>query len=725
MLSRAEKNTRSHPLDVLMTPRSVVVLGASPREGALGNTVVKNLLELGFKGEIYPVHPKAPEVCGLKALPAISLIPDKADCAVVCLSADKVLPALEEAARHGVGAAVIFASGFAETGEAGGKLQDALARLARRTGMKICGPNCLGLANFDREITLYSATLATPLAKGDVAVLSHSGSGCIALSSTGRFGLSQLVSIGNGAVVDVHDYLDYLAEDDATRVAAIFLESIRNPQAFATAARKMRQAGKWVVALKVGRSAKGAAATAAHTGSLAGKAAICDDFLARCGVISVEDIDELVETVELVRALRSKPQGKGVAVITVSGGEIALTCDVAQRVGLDLPQLSEQTKAKLAEVLPAFAHPGNPVDVTGVGVFDMAMYRACIEALDGDPAISVIAVGQDCPLGLGAKQAATYEAIARTVAETSASLAKPVVFYSNISGGVHPLVAAPLFAAGVPVLQGTRASLVALKRLLDLRADVAAGEKPASVAERSASWHERLASGGALTEREAKLFFRDAGLPVTREELAKSAEEAQRIAEALSYPVVMKIESPDIQHKSDVGGVMLGLKTPEEVAEAYRAILKSVASLAPEARVDGVLVQEMASPGVDVIVGVTREEPFGPAIVVGAGGVLVELIADSAVALAPLSPGEARDLISRTKVSRILDGYRGGARADLDALADLVARVSQLAAAYGDVIEAIDLNPVRVGPERQGVAILDALIVPRAEIPTRAKGETA
>jgi acyl-CoA synthetase (NDP forming) len=701
-----------HPLDVLMAPRSIMVLGASPREGALGNTVVKNLIGHGYEGDIYPVHPTAPKVHGIATFAGVSAIPGKADCAIVCLSADKVLPALEEAAGHGVKAAVIFASGFAETGAEGAALQHALSELAARTGMKICGPNCLGLANIQRGIPLYSAALPDTLKKGDIAVLSHSGSGCIVLSSTGRFGISHLVSMGNAAVVDVDQYLDYLAEDDATRVAALFIETLRNPEAFAAAALRMREAGKTVVALKVGRSDKGAAATAAHTGSLAGAAAVYDDFFKRHGVIAVEDIDELVEAIELARAMRRKPAGKGIAVLNVSGGEIALTCDVAQRIGLDLPELSEGTKARLQDILPSFSHPANPLDVTGVAVFDMTMYGGAIEALAADPAIAMVAVSQDCPPALGARQSQIYGAMADTVARLSPSLPRPVVFYSNVAGGIHPRVAEPLLAAGVPTLQGARASLLAIKRLLH-QDGAGSGEDERSPLTADPKWRARFGTGQPLTEREAKQFLGDAGLPVTREALATSAAEARDAAARIGFPVVLKVESVDLPHKSDVGGVRLDLRTPEAVTAAYEEILRNVAAKAPRARIGGVVVQEMAGPGTEIIAGLTQQDPFGMAVVVGAGGVLVELIGDSALALAPISPWQAGDLVARTKVSKLLTGFRGAPAGDVAALGRLLSRLSEIAVAYGDVLEAVDLNPVHVGAQGSGVRILDALIIPR------------
>lgn len=700
----------THPLQSLMAPRSVAVIGASARAGALGNTVVKNLLRFGFVGHIYPIHPSEVEICGLAVHPKLSSLHEIPECAVVCLPAEKVLAALDEASARGVNAAVVFASGFAEAGETGRSLQRELRALAERTNMKVCGPNCLGIANVASNISLYSASLPEGLQKGDVAILSHSGSGCIVLSNLGRFGVSHLVSIGNGAVVDADQYLDFLVDDKATRVAALFLETVRDPAAFAAAAQRMRQAGKAVVALKVGRSEKGSAATAAHTGSLSGTAAVYDDFFKSCGVLVVEDLDELVEAVELLRYARAAPRAPGVAVLNVSGGEIALTCDIAQRIGLELPALSPRTKERLASVLPPFGHASNPLDVTGVAVFDMGVYGGCVEALADDPAISLVAVAQDCPSGLGEQQAQTYRRIAETVAELKRNIAKPIVFYSNVAGGLHPHVAEPLQSAGVPVLQGARASLLAIKKFLELEIPQPAENTKIDADRR---WMDRLATGEPFTERESKLFLASAGLPITREELAVSSAQARSIAVNLAFPVVLKIESVDLPHKTESGGVALNLASPGAVEEAYDRMMRTVAEKAPEARVNGVLVQEMVTSGVEIILGVSRAEPFGMSVVVGSGGVLVELIRDTALALAPISHERALRLIGETKVSKILEGYRGAPKADTDALADALVRLSYIAITYEAVLEAIDLNPVYVGRQGEGVRIVDALVIPR------------
>ena len=327
-------------LESLMRPRSIAVIGASPRAGSVGNSIVRSLVDFGFSGNIHPIHPSAAEVYGMSCFSDISDVPEEIDCVAVALSAEKTIPALQKAAEFGAKSAVVFASGFAEKGEAGARLQNDLYEMSLDTGLAICGPNCLGLANITERTALYSAPLPVSIKSGGVAILSHSGSGCIALSNLNRFGLSYIVSSGNSAVLDIADYLQFLAEDETTKVAALFAETIRNPTKFADAAQAMLEAGKPVVCLKIGHSKMGASATSAHTGSLAVSEEVCKDFFARNGVIAVDDIDELVECISLMSSVKRRPKGSGLGVMTVSGGQNALICDIAERVNVDLPTLN-------------------------------------------------------------------------------------------------------------------------------------------------------------------------------------------------------------------------------------------------------------------------------------------------------------------------------------------------------------------------------------------------
>ncbi len=704
----------SHALTPLMRPRSIAVLGASPRANTLGNNAVANLQRFGYTGSIFPVHPSAPEVAGLRAYANVASLPQSPDCAVVALSSDKVLPTLADAAARGVRSAVVFASGFAETNEAGKALQLELQALCERTGLVVCGPNCLGLVNVTERISLYSSSVPESLRAGSLAVVSHSGSGCIAISTLGRFGMSYMVSAGNAAVVDMAQYLEFLATDESTRVAALFMEQMRDPVRFADAMAAMHRAGKPVIALKVGRSVKGAAASAAHTGSLAGSAEAYADFFRANGVIAVDDLDEMAESIALMLAVRKLPQGDGLGIISVSGGETAMLCDVAERTGVKLPDPGEKAKARLKTALPGFGTASNPLDTTGNAVYDVAVYEACMEALASDPGISLVAVAQDCSPGLSKLGSGNYRRIAQTVAAVAGRLDKPVAFFNPTAGGLHQHVIEPFENTDVAVMQGTRASLVAIRRLFEYAQTMRTATRgiPA-VGQPDPAWRARLETGAPLTEREAKQFLCACGIPVTRESLARSEPEAVAAAAALGYPVVLKIESADISHKTEVGGVRAGLADAGSVARAYREILASVKEKAPKACVTCVVVQEMVTGGVEMIAGLLQCAPFGMGIVTGTGGVFVELVKDASLALAPIDRDRAHELIRSTRAHKLLAGFRGAPPADTAAFADLLVALSSIAMAYGDLFEAIDLNPVAVLPEGRGVRVLDALVIPK------------
>ncbi|NDZ13307.1 CoA-binding protein [Variovorax sp. WS11] len=695
-------------LTPLMRPASVAVLGASERPESLGNRVMKNLVATGYRGRIFPVHPTALEVEGLRCFSGLRGLPEVPDCVAVALSADKVIDALEEAAACGVRAAVVFASGFAETGEAGAGLQARLAVLCERTGLLVCGPNCLGLSNVQGGVALYSAPLPQPPLAGGVAVASHSGSACVALSSTGRLGLSHVVSVGNATVLDVDDYLDFFAADPGTRVAAMFMESVRHPARFAAAAQRMRAAGKPVVVLKVGRSSAGAAASAAHTGSLAGSHAAAVDFFRRAGVVLVDDMDTLIETCALMAQATKRPAGDGVAVINISGGEVALTCDLGQEAGLSFAPLGSATLARLRECLPSYATPGNPLDATGTSIGNPDMYAQAMRILLDDPGVAMLAVSQDCPPGLSPLAAHNYGRLARAAAELSRDAQKPIVFYSNVAGGFHPTTVAPLAGTDVAALQGGRAALAAIRHFVEWHSHTPAAAAAPAPFDADPVWRRRLASGQPLSEYEAKRFLGDHGIRVTREARAGDALQAAHEAAAIGFPVAMKIDSPDIVHKTEAGGVHLGLATEAAVRAAFEAMTATVRQRAPGVRIDGVLIQEMVTGGVEMIAGLSHQAPFGHAVVVGSGGVFVELVRDSSLMLVPVDAASARTLVDRTRAAKLLDGFRGAPPADRAAFEALVARLSAIGELYGDCIEAVDLNPVAVLPS--GACVLDAWI---------------
>ena len=693
----------------LMQARSVAVVGASERPDAPSGFVIRNLLGCGFTGRLLPINPTAKTIYGHPAVPKLADLALPPDVVVVAIPAAPAVGVVAEAAALGIKAAVVLGSGFAETDAAGAARQHAMAASARAAGMALCGPNCLGVYNLRDKLALFSSRLAPDMPRGEVALVSHSGAGAITLANTGRFGLSHIVSAGNAVVTDVADYLGYFAATGSARVVALMLEQIGNPDAFAHAMQAAHAAGLVVVALRSGRSARGAAATAAHTGALAGSNEAFAAFFRRHGVIEAPDMDSVVETCVLASSRQSPPRGPGLAALGVSGGGLAHVADLAEAAGVQWASLSDATKDGLAMLLPGYVRPNMPLDMTGIVFGEPQRYRAALDLLAADPGVGHIVAVQDAPLGLDSDGADEYAGIAGALAGYATTAPAPIAVLSLLSGGPHALVRAPLAAAGVPILQGGTPGMAALAHAQHPPAPLAIADIAAIPSQ--PDWTQRLSDGIALTEREVKAFLAAHGVRVTREVLAQDAEGAAGLADTIGYPVVMKIESPDILHKTEISGVRLGIATPEAARAAFDAILATAHQHAPTARIVGVVVQEMVTHGTEALVGLSRHPPFGLALTVGPGGVLVELLGGHALDLLPLDQGAAERLIGASKLARLLKGFRGQPAGDRAALVDLLVRLGQIAHAYGDQIAALDLNPVAVLPDGQGVCVLDALLI--------------
>ena len=457
----------------LLAPRSVAVIGASA-QGGRATGAVRNLQELGFTGQIYPVNPKYDQVLGLPCYPSLAAIPGLVDLVCIGIPSEHVHAVLEEAHAKSVRGAVVFASGYGEAGEAGVARQRELQAFAARTGMLICGPNCLGVLNFTGRSCGYSSITAASVATGGIGLVSQSGTIVVAMVRSARgFGFSHMVSSGNECVLDSADYLDYLVDDPSTRVLVSYLEGIGDPAKFLDVADRAFAARKPLIVVKSGRSDDGSAASAAHTGALAGSYKVQSAIFRQKGIVHCDDLDEMTEAMEMFSFARA-PSGTGIGVIGISGGENALVMDQAAAIGLPVPKLSETGRARLAKLLPWFARPENPIDPTGAALGDAETYVACIEVLAAEPDIGVVVVSQDSP--------AAYDvAVAKYVVEAAKRTGKCIVYCNNFSGRATPEILAMLRAAGVPYLQGLREGLKAVKAFIDYAAWQAAG-RPASAA---------------------------------------------------------------------------------------------------------------------------------------------------------------------------------------------------------------------------------------------------
>jgi acetate---CoA ligase (ADP-forming) len=702
-------------LSPLLSPRSVAVVGAS-QKGGRATGAVRNLLELGYAGGIYPVNPKYNTVLDLPCYPSLGTIPEQVDLVAMGVPSEHTLPILEEARRKGVRAAVIFASGYGEAGGAGRKRQAELEAFAARSNMLICGPNCLGVLNFHERAAGYSSTSPKEVLTGDVAVVSQSGTIIVALVRSLRgIGFSYLISSGNEATLTSSDYLRYLVDDPNTKVLAAFLEGINRPEKFIEAAEAARRIGKPLLIVKAGRSELGRAASSAHTGSLAGTHAVQRALFRQKSVVLCDDLDEWIEAIEIFRYARP-PHATGVGLIGVSGGENALVLDHAADIGLKIPPLSEASKQQLTKLLPWYARPENPIDPTGAMGDDPEMYRKCLEVLAAEPAIGVVAVSQDSPAHFDIS-------VAHATAQVARGSNKPFVFFSNLSGPFRSQVQAILRAAGVPYLQGIKESLKAIKALIDFHAQhtTAPAIAPLQLDDaRAAKARGYLAKGGmTLTEDVSKNLLGLYGFPVVQERVVSTAAEAVRAAEALGYPVVAKVVSKDILHKAAIGGVRLGLKSPGEVESAVGSIRESIAQRQPNANIDGIVIQRMVCEGVEVILGLKRDHQFGSTIVFGLGGIFVEVIRQFSIRVAPIVEADARAMIEEVPaLARLLHESEPGFD-PVPLVAPLLLRLSTLAVELGDELEEVDMNPIILVPSAKTATVVDALIIRRSTPGTR------
>jgi len=711
----------SDRLERLLRPRAVAVVGASEALGN-GRNAVQNLLEIGYSGAIYPVNAKYQSVLGLTCYPSLAALPERPDAIYVGIGAERAVDEVQAASALGISAAVVHAGGFSEIGPDGAALQDRLASAAAETGMAVCGPNCLGLINVRDRVMLYGASMPRELEPGPIGAVFQSGSTLLALMNAGRdLRFSYLISSGNEAVLDSSDYFDFLVDDPGTRLIIGFIDGFRKPARFMAMAERAAKLRKPIILLKPGRSEAGRQAALAHTGALAGSDAVMEAMFRRYGVIRAHDLDELIEMSVLFSRVSRFPESGGATVTCVSGGEMAIILDAAADLDVSLPALGPAVRTQLEDLLPNHIRVANPLDMTATGLYQPDLYRRALLGLAEDPSCGIVAVAQDFPGAMGDVQSKRYQDAARAFVDAAATMAKPLVVFSNISGDVDGAVRSILHEGNVPLLLGTRESMKAIGALLrfghrsqgdgveDQRTDIASAPDDNVVAEFRAALKT---SRGALSEQDSKALLSRAGFRIPKDVLTGSAEAAGKAADAIGYPVVLKIASADIPHKTEAGGVRLHLSSAAEVRKAWNETMANARAHAPQARIDGISVQEQIVDGIELIVGCNRDAQFGPVIVFGFGGIFVEIMKDVQMALAPLDRGEVSALVRSLRGYKLFDGARGRPRADVDALVDALVRLSRLASALGDDLGALDINPLLVLPEGRGVVAADALIVP-------------
>jgi acetyltransferase len=702
-----------HYLQPLLAPRSVALVGATEREGALGAIVWRNLAAAGVRGALYPVNPKHRAIFGQRAYARLQDLPQPPDQAVIVTPARVVARVVEDAAAAGVKAAVILTSGFGEAGAEGKALQAQVLAAAKRGGVRLLGPNCLGVMRTDAGL---NATFArTPARVGPLALVSQSGAICGAIldwAASAGVGFTSVVSLGGAIDVDFGEVLDFLVADEATDAILMYVEGIRDARRFVSALRAAARV-KPVVSLKVGRYASGSRAASSHTGALVGSDEVFDAALRRAGSVRVKTYTQLFAAARVLATGRL-PEGERLAIVTNGGGPGVVAADSAAENGVQLAQLSEQTILTLDRELPAQWSRGNPLDI--IGDAPPERFAAATAAALADP-------GVDALLAMYSPVATTEpEAAAQAVAQAARGSRKPVL--AAWLGDINPNASRRMLESqGIPnfytpenaveafsFLCAHRRNHAQLMQVPPAGAGEGDGTAPDLAAAAALRERARAQNRSLLTEHESKALLTAFGLQVPRTLVAKTREEAIAAAREIGFPVVLKLHSPDITHKSDVGGVRLNLQNAEMVASAYEDMMRHVRGLRPHARIDGAVVQPMLrfAHAREVLVGVATDAVFGPVISFGAGGVSVEAVRDTAVALPPLNAMLAQDLVQRTRVSRLLAGYRDVPAAHAGALAAILVGVSRIVCLLPWVKE-MDLNPVLAHPG--GAVIADARVV--------------
>ena len=696
-------------LDPLVNPRSVAIVGATDRPGP-GRTIVESLGAIGFTGAIYPVNPKYPTVLNHVCYPSLTDLPEAPDLVVFSIRKPLIAEQVRLAVKRGARAAVIYDSGFAELGEDGARQQAEIAGLCREAGMAVCGPNCMGILNPTARVTTYKQNvMSTDGLAGNVGFISQSGSVCIAiLSDLRRYGISLAVSAGNEAVTRTVDYMEYLIDDPATKVIATFTETVREPDRYVAALDRAADAGKPVVVLKVGRSERTQRAITSHTGGLAGSSRVFSELLRAHRAIEVHDLDEMSEVLAVCQG-RRWPRGRGISVITGSGGLAEMILDVATATGLELPPLSAAERTEAERVIGRITGDGNPFDAWGNGNYAVNLPHA-MAVVDKSEHISAVVYCADTSNEghLGSPER-VLENVAM-LAESAKSSRKPYYLMSSRPGVMNLRQAKALREAGLVQIGGTRQGLGAIDRVARYMTERRPLRKTAGrTGDRLADLLAAKPGRRTINEHDAKKLLAGYGVPVTREHRVATIAEATTAARTLGYPVVLKAVSDDIAHKTELGLVAVGLADDDALARAFAQMSERLARLDPRPADAAFLVQELVAGGIEVFAGISRDPDFGLSLAFGMGGTAIEVTRDFALRMLPLREGDAEAMIAETRGAAMLGSVRGRPAADVAALAACLTALADFAQQNADVLAEVDLNPIKALP--QGCVVVDALIV--------------
>lgn len=705
-------NMHAQRMELFFNPKSIAIIGASSDLTKIGGRPIDALLKRGYTGRVIPINPRYSEIAGLACYPTVLDVPGDIDLAIISVPAHLVLEAMSQCAQKNIKAVIIFTSGFAEVGTKGKALQQELTELAKEHDMLILGPNCFGLINLNNSVMASFAHIVDlePVSPKSLGFVTQSGAfGAMMYTQALQegVGFSSFVSVGNEANLGFSDFMTYLLDDPETKVLGGYLEGARNGAKLRRMAEKALQKQKPVLVMKVGRSQSGSRAASSHTGSLAGDDLVYDAFFKQVGIIRIQSLPELTSFVIVHNG--HKPQGRNVAILSGSGGAGVFIADQCESVGLSVPELKGETLRKLEGYLPFFASAKNPIDLTAQVGTEPELLGKCLRTVLADENIHAVFIN----MGFSDQ---TGPIMVRDIIDAYQSTTKPVILLSTVFSRSQLAVELinEMKQLGIPVLADSLQAVNALANSVRYQEKLDQFQRRGLAQEESAAAQERilykeLQGPEQLTEYECKQILNRYGIPITKEKLATSPEEAVQIAREIGYPVVLKIQSPQLMHKTESGGIKLNISSDEEVRTAYEEIMIKAKAYRPDAEIKGVLVQEMLRDGLEVIVGTTQDPVFGPVVMFGLGGIFVEALKDVSFRVAPLHREDVQEMIREIKGYKILQGMRGKPPVDFESLINAILKVSQFVMDYKTEIRELDINPLVVFPK--GAKVVDALIV--------------
>lgn len=706
----------TYELSPLLNPESVAIVGVSQSASRIGGRLFKYLSKHGFKRDLFLINPKYEELNGVKCYCSISDIPTSIDCALIAVPEKQVLPVLNRCADSNVKTAIVYSSGFAETSRSGEKAQNRIRELAERKNLRICGPNCIGIINFSDHIALSFSQLLEidTLIPGTIGFISQSGAlggSLVNRAMDKNIGLSYFISSGNEADLDVADYIKHLVlHDEKTDVIAAVVEGFKNGAKFIEAAELAIKHRKPLIVYKIGETEAGKKAAASHTGSMTGSDSVIDAVFHQKGITRVRNYDDLLQTAALFTKSRL-PEGNRVGIVTSTGGGGIIMADYYSKAGLSVPDPSQQTKDLAAREIAAFGKVANPFDLTGQLFNDPEMFGRCMKLFAADKNFDIIQVNVSMVAGKSSEKRALQ------IQKAARKISKPVVTWWAAGGLSVPGIKV-LNDSDITLFRSPERCAAAVKALVDYSQNLAKRPEVKTrneTADRSIflGRAENILNAGdtSLSEHQSKELLKQYNIPITRERVATSPLEAARFAAEIGYPVVLKIDSPDIAHKSEADAIRLNIGNKKETLRIYDELIENAITYNSNARINGVLVQEMISSGTEVMIGTSQDQQFGPTVVFGLGGIFVEILKDMSMRVAPLSRSDAEQMVTEIKGYQILQGARGKTGSDIEAVVDVLLRISKLAKDWEDTISEIDINPLIVFDKGRGVKATDALVV--------------